>query len=82
MKSAKVIFESELNKRKVKYKGPDSEGLYKVDVDGVDITVNLENVSRNFERDNDPEIIINFVNQILNLFEIPPWNKSKSLVFF
>jgi hypothetical protein len=63
-----------LEKRKIKYKGPDSEGLYKVDVNGLEITVNLENISRNYERDKDPEIIINFVNQTLNTLD---WNHPK-----
>ncbi len=80
--SAKALFEAELNKRKVKYSGPDSEGLYKVDVNGLEVTVSLENISRNYERDKDPEIVLNFINQTLNEFEAPPWEKAKSLVFF
>ncbi len=82
MQSAKSIFEDELNKRKIKYSGPDSEGLYKLDVNGLEVTVCLENISRNYERDEDPEIVINFVNQTLNILETPPWSKSKSLLFF
>lgn len=82
MKSAKTLFEAELNKRKVKYSGPDSEGLYKVDVEGNEITVNLENISKNYKRDNDSEIVINFINKTLKVFETPSWNEAKSLVFF
>ena len=81
MQTSKALFEAELDKRKVKYSGPDSEGLYKVDVNGIEVTVNLENISRNYERDKDPEIIMNFVNQTLNLFETPPFNSLRKVIF-
>jgi uncharacterized protein YtpQ (UPF0354 family) len=82
MLSAQDIFEAELSKREIPFHHSHEEGIYKVIVDGVEITVNLENVSRDFDREHNPEIIIHFVEQTINIFKLPHWESAQSLVYF
>lgn len=83
MPSAQELFEDELHKRHIPFSGPTEDGLYKAIVDGVEITINLENISRNYERDHDPNLIIHFVDQTLHVnFTLPTWETAQSLVYF
>ncbi len=82
MLSAREIFEHELDKRKIKYKGPDSIGFYKVNTENFEVTINLENITKNYARDKDPEAVIHFIDQSLTRFRTPPWNTAKKLIFF
>jgi len=82
MPSASAIFEAELTKRGVTFAGPDADGLYKIQTDRGEVTVNLENISRNFERDHEPQAMIHFVDQVLRTFELPAWEHARSLVYF
>lgn len=82
MESANQIFESELRKRHVSFTGPDAQGLYKLESDFGRLTVNLENIAKNYERDGDPEAIIRFLDQTLSAFVLPEWEQAKSLLYF
>lgn len=81
MQTADAIFEAELTKRGVSFSS-DSVGLYNVRTDLGTRMVNLENIQRNFQRDHDPEAVERFVDQVLSTFELPSWDKARSLVYF
>ncbi len=82
MPAAKDLFERELKTRGIAFRGPDAKGLYEVTTKQGSLTVNLENVARNYERDKEPESIARFVTTILQPFELPAWAKAKAHVFF
>jgi len=82
MQTAEFIFKTELTKRSVSFTGPDINGLYKVQTGRGEVTVYLENISRNFERDSDPESVVRFVDQVLTTFLNPTWDKARTLVYF
>jgi uncharacterized protein YtpQ (UPF0354 family) len=82
MQDAESIFEAELRKRSVAFSGPDSDGLYKVQTERGELTVSLDNISRNHERDGDPESVVRFVDQVLSTFVLPTWDRAQSLVYF
>ncbi len=80
--TADAIFEAELDKRGIAFSLSDVEGLYRVQTDGGEVTVSVENVRRSFERDRDKDAVIRFVEQMLSTYEFPPWEQAKSLVYF
>jgi hypothetical protein len=82
VQSARETFESELRTRNVSFTGPDDQGLYKLELERGVVTVTLDNIARNYERDGDPEAIGRFVDQILAAFVLPEWERAKSLLFF
>ncbi len=82
MKSANEIFEAELRARSVAFTGPDDQGLYKLQSGDGKLTVSLENIARNYERDGDPEAIHRFVDQTLRAFDLPEWERAQALLFF
>src|SRR5262245_38569515 len=55
----------------------DEKGGYVVEVGGLKSTVRLENLSRDYERDRDPDRITNFVNAITSLPELPAWDEAR-----
>jgi hypothetical protein len=61
---ASAIFEQELATRGLAFER-DGDDLYRVCVNGLELTINLENARRNAERDGDPDGIRDFVAQIL-----------------
>lgn len=84
MSTANEIFEKELKRRSITFSPPDKEGLYKVHNGEIEITVNLANIARNFERDKDPESIIRFVDQVMRTGKepLPPAEKAKPFIYF
>ena len=76
MQTADAIFEAELTRRGVSFCPPDSEGLYRVQTDHGEITVNLENIRRGFQRDHDRESVVRFVDQVLGTFVLPTWDNA------
>ncbi len=82
MQTADTILEAELKRRGVSFTSQASVGLYKVQTEWGMITVNLENIRRNFQRDHDPEAVVRFVDQVLSAFVLPTWDKARSLVYF
>ena len=61
--SADDLFRAELVRRNLPFEITD-EGLYEVQIGDVTATVNLENVRRNYERDNDAIAIARFAKQL------------------
>src|SRR5262245_5040331 len=71
-----TLFLDELAKRNLDVK-LDEEGNYTLHACGLSITVSLENVSRDFERDRDPDHVIRFVETITNVLVLPDWQKAE-----
>jgi len=74
-----TLFLDELARRNIEVK-LDDEGNYILDGSGLSIKVSLENVSRDFERDRDPDRIAMFVDSITNLFVLPDWQEAKGRI--
>src|SRR5262249_5592602 len=74
-----TLFLDELARRNIEVK-PDDEGNYTLDVCGLSISVSLENVSRDFERDRDPHRIVTFVDSIVNLPVLPDWQEARGRI--
>ena len=76
---AATLFLDELTKRNIEV-NVDDEGNYTLDACGLSIKVSLENVSRDFERDRDPNRIVTFVDSITNLLVLPDWQEAKGRI--
>src|SRR6516225_1737367 len=74
-----TLFLDELAKRNIDVK-LDNEGNYTLDSWGLSIKISLENVSRDFERDRDPQRIVTFVDSITNLLVLPDWQEAKGRI--
>jgi hypothetical protein len=74
-----TLFLEELAKRNIDVK-LDDEGNYTLDACGLSIKVSLENVSRDFERDRDPDRVVTFVDTITNLLALPDWQEAEGRV--
>jgi uncharacterized protein YtpQ (UPF0354 family) len=81
MHTADQIFRSELDKRGIRH-SETPEGLYEVRINDQSVTVSLENIRRNYDRDGDPDAIVQFVEKIDTDFfaETPSWNEVKPYV--
>ena len=74
-----TLFLDELARRNIDVK-VDDEGNYTLDACGLSIKVSLENVSRNFERDHDPDRVRTFIDTITNLLVLPDWQKGQGRI--
>jgi hypothetical protein len=74
-----TLFLDELARRNLEVK-LDDEGNYTLDAYGLSIKVNLENVSRDFERDRDADRIVTFVDSITYLLVLPDWQEAKGRI--
>lgn len=81
--TADELFQIELANRNLPFSMTD-DGLYRIQIGEVTATVNLENVRRNYARDNDADAIARFAKQLdVEMFDdIPDWETVKSLVRF
>lgn len=79
--TADELFQRELASRSYLFTITE-EGLYQVQIGKITATVNLENVRRNYERDNDAEAIARFAKQLdVDCFdEALGWEAVQSLV--
>lgn len=80
---ANAIFEHELSVRGVTFIRT-SEYEYKIELEGWTVTANLINVARNAKRDQDPDAVKRFVDQVLATFPTKrlPWIESSKLLLF
>ncbi len=81
--TADELFQMELAKRNLPF-AIINDGLYKIQIGDVTATINLENIRRNYKRDNDADAIARFAGQLeTNAFNvIQNWEAVKSLVRF
>jgi hypothetical protein len=79
---ANAIFEAELAKRGVSFEKED-ESAYRVEVGSWVVSARLDNIRRNAERDEDPSVIVRFVDHVLNFSAShPSWNEARTLLFW
>lgn len=81
--TADELFQLELANRNLLFTVTD-DGLYKIKIREVKATVNLENIRRNYERDNDADAIARFAKQLdLDMFaDKPAWESVTSFLRF
>lgn len=81
--TADELFQIELANRNLPFTMTDDR-LYRLQIGDVTATVNLENIRRNYERDNDADAIARFAKQLdVDMFDdLPDWESVKSLVRF
>lgn len=76
------LFNKELNLRGYSIKQITDEGLLIIDVNGTELTINLENMSKNYLRDKDISIITDFVESIISTVQpIPEWEIAKERLY-
>jgi len=61
--TADELFQMELAKRNLPF-AIINDGLYKIRIGDVTATINLENIRRNYKRDNDADAIARFAGQL------------------
>ena len=70
-----TLFLEELARRNIPVRvGPG--GGYEIELPGGTSTVTLENLSRDFERDRDPDRVVTFVDSILTRLGQPSWDEA------
>jgi hypothetical protein len=81
--SAKEIFEQRLRELGVEFK-IDENGLYAITLEDYSLTVNLDNVAKDYKRDGDPDSVRRFANQVLEDFRepTPDWDSVQPYVRF
>ncbi|MFO0921323.1 MAG: hypothetical protein U0905_02410 [Pirellulales bacterium] len=81
--TADKLFQLELENRELPFTVTD-EGLYRVQIGDVTVTVNLENIRRNYARDNDADAIARFAKQldIERIDDHPDWETVKTHLRF
>lgn len=81
MQTADDIFRSELDDRGIEYSVA-TEGLYEVQIGGQTVTVSLDNIRRNYDRDGDADAIARFVEKIDTDFfaETPFWDDVRPFI--
>lgn len=76
-------FKTELTKQNLKIDSVDSEGLFHIDLGTMDIKVSIENLRRNYIKNKDSSLIIDFVSSLKATSEdIPNWNIAKDSIFY
>jgi hypothetical protein len=74
-----TLFVDELARRNIEVK-VDDDGNYAIAVNGLTMKVSLENLSRDFERDRDPDRVVSFVDTVTTLLELPDWQEAEPRV--
>ncbi len=74
-----TLFLDEMARRNIPVK-VGAEGGYEIEMDGGTVTIQLENLSRDFARDPDPERITNFVDTITSSIRVPDWEAARSRI--
>jgi len=79
-KTARIIFEDELGRRQIPFQRSD-DGLYRLQIEGVTISASLDNIRRDAEREDDPEAVRRFVDQLVRAWpEVPEWAEASRLL--
>lgn len=81
--SAKEIFEHRLQDHGIEFE-IDDNGLYAIKLDDNSLTVSLENVAKEYERDGDPDAVRRFADQVVGDFDhsTPDWDSVQPHVRF
>jgi hypothetical protein len=74
-----TLFLDELARRNLEAK-LDEDGNHTLDACGLSLKISLENLSRDFERDRDPDRVVRFVDTILNILMLPDWPQAEGRI--
>jgi hypothetical protein len=79
MATADELFRGELDRRGIEY-SLTSDGDYAILIDGTNLTISLENIRRDYERDGDFEAIIRFVDRVTgdHFSRTPSWDEVRA----
>lgn len=81
--TATQLFENELRQRGIEFSVDEDSGRHVVPVNGLDLKVSLENLSKEFNRDQEPERVSRFVETLLqSALEPSSWLQAKEHLFF
>jgi len=81
MPNVDILFEEQLTKKNISFK-KQGKNLYLVHINGTDKTVSLENLEKNFIRDQDLNLIKTFISSIMQPIEnLPKWSELKKGIF-
>lgn len=76
-------FKAELARQNLKIDSVDSEELYHIDLGSMEIKVSLDNLRRNYAKDKDTSLIVDFVSSIKATAEdVPEWNIAKDSIYY
>ncbi len=80
---ANALFEEELTRRGFSFVR-ETDDVYRLQVEGCEVTASLANVRRNAERDQDPDVVKRFVDRVLAIrpSEQPPWADASALLLW
>ena len=75
------FLESELSERAIAYRALD-DGRYELAIDSRQLIIGLDNLSRQYAKDQDEQVISDFVDSIVgSLQPIPEWKEARHKVF-
>jgi uncharacterized protein YtpQ (UPF0354 family) len=81
--TAASLFEQELTRRGVTFSFDRETGRYKVQHEGLELFVSLDNLARNYERDRDSAHITGFVDAVLaSPADRPSWEEARPSILF
>lgn len=81
MPNVDILFEEQLTKKNISFK-KQGKNLYSVHTNGTDKTVSLENLEKNFIRDQDLNLVETFIASIIQPIEnLPKWSELKKGIF-
>ena len=82
MHPAAVIFEEELRRRAIQF-AHTLDGRYQIEIDGGTLVLSLDNVSRDFDRDGDPQRICRYIESSLAIFApLPTWEHARARIYW
>src|SRR5262245_37122319 len=78
-----ALFEQELTRRGVSYRLDAGSHLYRIEHQGGNLLVSLDNLARAYKRDQDASRIVSFVDLVLgDRFESRPWPEVQPSILF
>ena len=81
MPNVDILFEEQLTKKNISFK-KQGKNLYLVHINGTDKTISLENLEKNFIRDQDLNLVKTFISSIMQPIEnLPKWSELKKGIF-
>ena len=81
MREARSVFEEELRRRGIPFTVV-GDGRYQLENGTGTLTVNLDNVARDFQRDGDEAAIARFIDRVLSRLDAPPWEVARTRVYW
>lgn len=74
-----TLFVEELARRNIPVEVSD-EGVYQIEVGDERLSISLENLTRDFETDRDPQRVIDFVDTVTQPVVIPDWDEARDRI--